>query len=1092
MTHLSLRSSHVEPLEARIALSATPLSVARALDLDDSVTVVLSGNGLSFATQSLGATGQLLGFPTGADGDFLILSTGVASQATALGNIGDAQGTDLGPTGAAGDSPSVSFSLPVPQGASNQRLKIDFMFLTEEYPEFVNSGFNDTFEILINGVNFAQDELGNPIEVDNAFFTGETAPGTFFDGRTNRLTLTYVVPEGMTSLHVELRLTEVGDGDVDSAVFVDNVRFETPQMVYLDFDGANLTNHFAPGTTAIIPAFDASDIGSAESTAALIDQIVTKLGEIYAPFDIIFTTVMPTAGDFTTLVVGGDNSAVLDISGASPLLRRQHPGSSIAVSALFGLGADSLLGFAGPPDVGNFDRNDRAVVFSGEFDDFFSEASPEDRLSHLVVTLAHELGHNLGLRHLDDAASDHIMKQTAPRSIDAVFGNTLVLLAEQWSDGATEQNDHSYLVSILGRANASGLAQAKSQSDTAFFTNGQAPLFDVTITITSSDPDAAAITLHFDRLDGSQNIPLPNLPIGAKISLTAASMLGGPLDVFSGVPQAGEITNEASAVPLFDANGNLLPVPLAKGAPGFLTNGGSLSLHENELGAVTLLTGKVGTFTDADGDTFTVRLTGPGLIGYVLDDPDNDGQGRLLRLVVDNTTIGESVLTIIVNKGRFGDGLVSIGEISGAAGAGLKLLSAPKVSLDDGGVIFSGALGTVTIRDLTNGADLIGGEGAGIKSNVTVRVVDSGSDVALGTDILNFKAACIGDAGIAAASIAKVIVAGDRVANIAGNVAGQFNIAGLLGSFTARDLLPTASISAGGGALERTLLVMHEIMDGVSIALASGVTSLKAARVGDAQISAQRFDAVAITGDLRNFIPGDFGADIQAINKIGRFTARDVLETASIAAGGSVFDKTLFTVHAIKDGVSIVLDTSVSTFRAADIGDASIRVSAIGSFLVTGDVNGWLPGDFRGTLLIEGGDEFFINAIGTARIVGSVVDATITADSIGSFTAKGMAGSEMLVGFTPADENDLFAGGSFLSGGGIKTFNVAKGILSDSIIAAPTIGSIVIGGFVPENGGDAFGILLDAAPKTVAIGGFTYNKGGLPEQISGDFRIKVI
>jgi hypothetical protein len=70
--------------------------------------------------------------------------------------------------------------------------------------------------------------------------------------------------------------------------------------------------------------------------------------------------------------------------------------------------------------------------------------------------------------------------------------------------------------------------------------------------------------------------------------------------------------------------------------------------------------------------------------------------------------------------------------------------------------------------------------------------------------------------------------------------------------------------------------------------------------------------------------------------------------------------------------------------------------------------------------------------------------------------------------------------------------NVAKGIFSDSIVAAPTIGSIVMGGFVPANGGDAFGFLLHAAPKTVAIGGFTYINGGPSEQISGDFRIKVV
>src|SRR5688572_22093638 len=90
-------AGHLEPLEPRIALSATPLAIGRALDLDDEISIVLSGNGSSFATQTLGSTGQLLGFPSGGDGDFFILSTGIASHVFTWDDIpGENQGTDLG------------------------------------------------------------------------------------------------------------------------------------------------------------------------------------------------------------------------------------------------------------------------------------------------------------------------------------------------------------------------------------------------------------------------------------------------------------------------------------------------------------------------------------------------------------------------------------------------------------------------------------------------------------------------------------------------------------------------------------------------------------------------------------------------------------------------------------------------------------------------------------------------------------------------------------------------------------------------------------------------------------------------------------
>src|SRR4030095_6087062 len=107
------------------------------------------------------------------------------------------------------------------------------------------------------------------------------------------------------------------------------------------------------------------------------------------------------------------------------------------------------LGLAGQPHVGNLNKNDKAVIFSGEFAGFFG-GDAATNLDHLVVTIAHEVGHNLGLRHLTDANPSDVMSQTAPRSSGAVFGNSLLPLAEQWNDGATTQNDDAYLLSVLG------------------------------------------------------------------------------------------------------------------------------------------------------------------------------------------------------------------------------------------------------------------------------------------------------------------------------------------------------------------------------------------------------------------------------------------------------------------------------------------------------------------------------------------------------------------------------------------------------------------------------------------------------------------
>lgn len=1099
MTYHPSHSGLVEALEPRIALSATPLSVARALDLSDDITVTLSGNGASFATQILGSTGQLLGFPSGGDGDFLILSTGIASHLTTLEDDGSGlQGTDLGAPGAEGDTASVKFTLAVPAGSSFQRFKMDFMFLTEEYPEFLNQGFNDTFEVFINGTNIAEDEFGAPIEVDNAFFTGEAAPGTYFDGRTNRLTLNYIVPNGVTTLEVELRLSDVGDGIVDSAVLVDNARFESAQVVYLDFDGASLSNHFGQGINALIPGFSASDLGFApEQTQAVIEQIVQELQAKFAAYDIFFTTDLPTSGDFTTLFVGGDNDMLLDISGASPLLRRQHPGASIGLGDLFDLGGDSLLGFAGSPDVGNFDRNDVSVIFSGEFDDFFGAASLEERLDHLVVTLAHELGHNLGLRHVDDTATADIMKHNAPRLPDATFGNTLLNLTEEWSDGATQQNDHVYLTSVLGQGNASGLAFSVQETSNWFTITpptGLGPMFDVTITITTGDPFAAPITLFFDKLDSTDNIPLENLPVGAKISILASSQPGGPADIFSGTPTSGEIGAEETFVPLFAANGSLLAIPLAKGTPGALTASGSLTLATNDLGDVTVLPGKVATFTDSDGDVYTIRLTGPGMIGYVLNDPDQDGKGGMLRLSLDDTSAASSVLSITVKKGRFGDGIVHFGEITGALGSGLKSLTAPAVNFDGGGIVFSGGLGTVSIRDLLNGANLVANGDDSFVTSITARLVADGSNIAIGNSVSTLKLAYLGEAGVTVDSLAKLMVVGDKAASLPGDIGGHITVGGLLGSVTARDLLSGAIIEAQGNAFDRTTLALHEVMNGASITLASLVTSLKAARIGDAAIHAQQFDSITITGDARNFIPGDFAGDITAVNKIGKFTARDLLSTASIDAGGTLFDRATFTTHAISDGVTIELDGGISTFKAAYVGAATIEVAAITTLQVLGDANAFLPGDFHATVLLSGGDLDFVNGINSVTIKGNMIGARIEAEMIGKMTVRGMVGSTILVGFTPdpGNEDDPFAGGTFTPGAKITSISVGLGGFADSVIASTSIGTVAMSYLLPSNGGTTFGILTAAAPTKVSISGFNYLKGGPADQSLLDFHLKVV
>ncbi len=103
------------------------------------------------------------------------------------------------------------------------------------------------------------------------------------------------------------------------------------------------------------------------------------------------------------------------------------------------------------------------------------------------------------------------------------------------------------------------------------------------------------------------------------------------------------------------------------------------------------------SFSDADGDSVKVRLTGPGTVTGDHNRPDAD------RI----TDPSKSVLQILVKKARHGDGLADIDSLTGG---GLKSLSAGKIDFTGTGIALTGMLGKISVHDLLNGADITSGE----------------------------------------------------------------------------------------------------------------------------------------------------------------------------------------------------------------------------------------------------------------------------------------------------------------------------------------------------------------------------------------------
>jgi hypothetical protein len=127
--------------------------------------------------------------------------------------------------------------------ATTSCLAFDFKFLSDEFPEFINSQFNDAFIAQLNTNAISVDPATGAINAPGNFAAGagdmisvnESGPsatsaaaaaGTTYDGATNTLTARIpVTPGAVNSLN--LSIFDQGDSIYDSAVFVDNLRYET-------------------------------------------------------------------------------------------------------------------------------------------------------------------------------------------------------------------------------------------------------------------------------------------------------------------------------------------------------------------------------------------------------------------------------------------------------------------------------------------------------------------------------------------------------------------------------------------------------------------------------------------------------------------------------------------------------------------------------------------------------------------------------------------------------------------------------------------------------------------------------------------------
>ena len=244
-----------------------PDSYAHALDACNFTSLTRWDHGYNIDPRSRNILPNFGTYVPRAGDDFIILSSGIASDADQPDFVYPQGGSTfsntvphpapMGPVGcSSADSASVNdyseveLRLEVPSNAS--AFSFDFNFMSVEFPEWVCSSFDDTFLAMLDSAAFSGnvsfDSMGNRVSINVGFFdvcdpslspvcTGnEPLLGTGYEtdgGGTGWLTTTAPVVPG-EKITLRFAIFDEGDHVLDSMVIIDNFRWQVDEVVCPD------------------------------------------------------------------------------------------------------------------------------------------------------------------------------------------------------------------------------------------------------------------------------------------------------------------------------------------------------------------------------------------------------------------------------------------------------------------------------------------------------------------------------------------------------------------------------------------------------------------------------------------------------------------------------------------------------------------------------------------------------------------------------------------------------------------------------------------------------------------------------------------
>jgi hypothetical protein len=354
---------------------------------------------------------------------------------------------------------------------------------------------------------------------------------------------------------------------------------------------------------------------------------------------------------------------------------------------------------------------------------------------------------------------------------------------------------------------------------------------------------------------------------------------------------------------------------------------------------------------------------------------------------------------------------------------------------------------TVTFQDQDGDAVTVSLTGAGtfglvinnpdVNHRGSIQAITLLNTDATSTLTIKVKAAKTGNGLVDVGSITgtglKALVA--PAANLTG---GGITLTGYLGALTLHDISAPAVVVAGGTAAQVSTVTVHNVADGTALQLGSAIKKLIAAHIGNTTIVVPSLAALAVTGDAKAHITGDFAGSI-TLSGAGVAAGKPALGSVTVA--GAITGGT----WTITGGSGAVIATSIATSWIATF------TGALTSIKTKGDASGQITAASLGTLTV-GHDltqaaivltqavsiaKLALLDLGTVKITGAVRGTTIrSAGNVGKVTAAGMFDSNLFAGVL----DDLARGHTGLAVGRNDSNPVADNLLPS--IAAVTIGGL--------------------------------------------------